>query len=90
MAVTLDDNDVASFVRELKEGEEAQENEIVLRFRRRHQTWRRGGIRIGADSYFFEEGRAAHFEAAKFGVVKVSSGGTVVLQALLDDKQQPL
>jgi len=90
IVVTLDHDDVATFSRELAPGESPTDGEVVMHIRRRHQTWRRGGIRIGAESFLFEEGRAAHYEAAKFGVVRVSSSGTVVLQGLLDENRQPL
>ncbi|RYD95354.1 MAG: hypothetical protein EOP54_15930 [Sphingobacteriales bacterium] len=42
------------------------------------------GIHIGAESYFFEEGQAKHYEAAKYGGLMVDDAGNSVLTGLYD------
>lgn len=53
-------------------------------------TYTAQGPRIGTDAYFFEEGRAARFEAARFGEFRVDAGGTAILVGLRDADGRPL
>jgi uncharacterized membrane-anchored protein len=41
-------------------------------------------VRIGAESYFFEEGTAKKYERAKFGGLKVDAGGNTILVGMYD------
>jgi len=45
---------------------------------------------VGVDSYFFPEGRAAHFAQARYGEYRVSPSGQALLLRLLDANFQPL
>lgn len=47
------------------------------------QKWR--GINIGAESFFFQEGEAEKYEAAKYGGIKVDGKGNNVLIGLYDE-----
>ena len=40
-----------------------------------HYRVRRWNVRLGAESYFFEEGHAADYARAKYGELRVTSGG---------------
>jgi len=62
------------------EGREG-EGEKKIRFRKRNFR-----VNIGAESFFFQEGDGEYFEKAKFGLLKVSESGDVLLVGLLDEK----
>jgi len=89
LVLRLDENDVAQFQR-LDDGTPLAANEARIRFRRRQNSFRRGTIRIGAESYFFQEGRADDFDQAKYGELKVSPNGECILIGLRDAKLQRL
>ncbi|MGZ0167153.1 MAG: GDYXXLXY domain-containing protein [Planctomycetales bacterium] len=86
---SLDENDVAKFARMDNETPLA-DDEVRIRFRRRHQGFRRGMIRLGAESYFFQEGRAGDFSRAKYGELKVAPNGECILVGLRDVGLKPL
>jgi len=52
--------------------------------------WRFRQPVVGVDSYFFPEGRAAHFSQARYGEYRVSPSGQALLLRLLDVNFQPL
>ena len=83
--VALDEQGKAGFVRIHQANTPLQENEVVIRYRKRGQV-----VRIGAESYFFQEGRAAVYAPAKYGEVKVAKDGEVVLVGLRDAERRPL
>lgn len=47
-------------------------------------------IKLASNSFFFEEGQAEHFNAAKYGEFKVNEQGELLLVNLLDEHLQPL
>ncbi len=83
LVVTLDADDAVSFVR-VHGGEPLAENEHLLRYRLR------GRIRLGAESFFFQEGHAKHYNRARFGELKVAPSGESVLVGLRGKKLQHL
>lgn len=83
--VTLDEQGGAKFARIAQGNGQLQPNEVVIRFRKRGQV-----VRIGAESYFFEEGRAAIYAPAKYGELKVAGDGEVVLVGLRDAERRLL
>lgn len=89
LVLRLDDNGVAQFQR-VDDGSPLDANEARIRFRRRQNSFRRGTIRIGAESYFFEEGRADDFSKAKYGELKVAPNGESILVGLRDKDRKPL
>ena len=89
LIVSVDDRDVARFDR-IDDESPLADNEVRIRFRRRHKYTRRGMIRIGAESYFFQEGRADDFDNAKFGELKVAPNGECILIGLRDENRNRL
>ena len=83
IVVALDENDVATFVRVYK-GESLQEGEHLLFYRNR------GGLRLGAESFMFQEGDAARYSRARYGELKVNESGVSVLIGLRGDDFMPL
>ncbi len=70
---------VASFKRIYVADSPLLENEILLRFRKRGR-----GIRLGAESYFFQEGHAKYYVRAKYGELRVATNGESILVGLRD------
>lgn len=53
----------------------------------RLDTWR-NSIKIGAESYFFQEGESQKYEDAKYGGLRVDAKGNSVLIGLYNENQQ--
>ena len=77
--VAVDANDVATFVR-LDDGGPLGPGEQRLKFQAASESWR--GPTIGAESYFFEEGRGEHFAEARYGELIVTDDGDAILVGL--------
>jgi uncharacterized membrane-anchored protein len=86
LVVTVDERGVATYVR-LHTNEPLAPDEALLRFRNRGN---RGDLRLGAESFLFQEGRAEHFAAAKYGELKVDDAGTGILVGLRDEELRGL
>ncbi|MBT9613059.1 MAG: GDYXXLXY domain-containing protein [Burkholderiales bacterium] len=83
--VTLDGQGVAQLDRLYQAGGALQANQALIRFRKRGEV-----VRIGAESFFFQEGQAAIYSPAKYGEIKVAIDGEVVLVGLRDVQRLPL
>ncbi|MBM4278810.1 MAG: GDYXXLXY domain-containing protein [Deltaproteobacteria bacterium] len=83
IVVSLDQNDVAKFIR-VHQGERLQEGEHLLFYRNR------GGLRLGAESFMFQEGKAELYGKARYGELKVDASGVSVLVGLRDENFEPL
>lgn len=84
MVVTVDDADVAQFVR-WDDGTPLNEGERLLRYRDRA-----GGVRLGAEAFFFEEGKGDLYARAKYGELRVTRRGDAVLVGLRDAERKRL
>jgi len=84
LVLRLDERHVGRFLR-IHAGEPLAEGEILLRYRRR-----RGGLRIGAESYLFQEGHAARYERAAYSELRVAPSGECILVGLRDADLKPL
>ena len=76
----LDENNVAHYDR-VYTGEPLAENEIVLNYTVGEFT----GIRIGVDSFFFQEGQGRDYALARYADVRVTADGTVMLVDLVGE-----
>ncbi|MFQ5858311.1 MAG: GDYXXLXY domain-containing protein [Anaerolineae bacterium] len=56
------------------------ENELLLRYRRRAFD-----VRIGPESFFFQEGHAKYYDDAGYAELRVSMSGDVLLVGLRGD-----
>lgn len=83
--VTTDEKSIAKRVRLQKSTTPLNSGETVLKYRKG-----RRGIKIGAESFFFEEGRSRDFSAARYGGVRVDRSGTVILTDLYDKNLKKL
>jgi uncharacterized membrane-anchored protein len=59
--------------------------EYLLRYRRRGSR-----VRLGAESFFFQEGTGKELEGARYGELRVTASGEPVLVGLRDDLLRPL
>lgn len=80
--VKLDERNVATYSRP-DAGDALAANEVRLQYR---QVDSSGLIRLGAEAFFFEEGQAAQFESARYGVLHVDGSGNSVLVGLADSE----
>lgn len=83
LVLALDANQVGRFVR-LDAGEAPAAGQCLLRYRRR------GQVRLGAESFFFQEGDAKLYERARYGELRVDAAGNSVLVGLRDAAFLPL
>jgi len=79
--VKLDADNVAKYSR-LDDGTPLAMNEVRLKYKLLDE---RGSIRLGAESFFFEEGQADVYNGARFGVLHVDASGNSVLVGLADE-----
>ena len=75
IVLSLDANAVARFVR-VHRGEKLKEGEYLLFYRNR------GELRLGAESFMFQEGDAGLYSKAKYGELKADASGKSVLVGL--------
>ena len=73
-----DERGVATLVR-IHAGEPLGAGEFLVRFRSRGSR-----PRIGAESFFFQEGQAGRFQSARYGELRVAEDGTALLADLRD------
>ena len=88
IVMRLDENGVGHFARP-DDGGELQPGELRIRYRR-HKEWTTERISYTARSYFFQEGLAERYAAAKYAIVKVDESGASVLVDLADENRQPI
>lgn len=74
----LDTKNIAQFKR-LDNHSALSSNEIKLRYRVRNEF-----VKFATNAYFFEEGKAANYETAKYGEFRVSNEGEMLLTQLRD------
>ena len=78
--LTLDANKVGTFARHADDAEVGP-NEVRINYIRRSR-----GVTFGAPRYYFQNGTAETYEAAEYGIFKISPNGRAVLVGLADDK----
>jgi uncharacterized membrane-anchored protein len=76
--VKLDGDGVAEFAR-LDDGAALAAGELRLRYKRRLYEHE---VSYGADSFFFQEGKADLYAEAKYGVLRVDADGNSILVGL--------
>lgn len=80
----LDKNGVGERIRIQENKTPLNAEEFLIEFTTNGQ-WR---INIGAESYFFQEGKGELFEDAKYGGLKVDENGNSLLIGLYDEKRK--
>jgi uncharacterized membrane-anchored protein len=88
LVVRLDERGVASLARLDAGDQPLAANEQLLRFR--YLPDGAPPVRIGAESFFFEEGTADVYAGARYGKLVVDAAGRSVLVGLADESLAPL
>lgn len=78
LLLSLDANRVAS-LRQISDNPHPGQGEIALRYRLRN-----GHIRLASNAFFFQEGTAADYRGARYGLFRVSASGEALLTGLCD------
>lgn len=84
--VALDPDGVARFVR-LDDERPLAAGEQRLRFKHASDS---GALQYGAEAFFFQEGDAALYDSAKYGVLRVDADGNSILVGLADASRNML
>ena len=84
LIVKLDGRGVGTFVRR-DAGEPLTEGEVALRYRIRDER-----VKFATNAYFFQEGHAADYQAARYGEFRVAQSGELLLAHLRDAKLERL
>ena len=84
--LSIDDNQVAHFERRYVEGETLADNEIAVNFYAR-SSW---SVRVGVDSFFFQEGQAEAYNVAEYAEVRILDDGGVMLIHLADENRETI
>jgi len=78
LIATLDKRHVASF-KALYQNQALSQDEILLRYRIRN-----GVVKFATNAFFFQEGHAKIYEAARYGQFRVDDHGDLLLAAMYD------
>ncbi|PXV55792.1 GDYXXLXY domain-containing protein [Aeromonas veronii] len=84
LVIRLDAHQVATLVAAGKPDRLASD-ERLLQVRQSERQWQ-----IGPDAYFFEEGTAEQYEAARYGEFRLQADGKTLLVGLRDEAYQPI
>ena len=85
LVLRLDAQGVGHFVRHEQPGVPLGPGELLLRFKFRSHR-----VRLGAESFFFQEGHADRYDRAKYGELRVTADGSSVLVGLRDAERRSL
>jgi uncharacterized membrane-anchored protein len=85
LVLHLDELGVGRFLRRHEAGTPLQPGEFLLRYRVRE-----GRVRLGAESFFFQEGHMGRYMGAKYGELRVQEDGNSVLVGLRDAERRPM
>ena len=83
--VKIDNNNVGHFVRLAKTNSRnhLEVNELPIYYRIRH-----GSVQLATNAFFFQEGHAESFEAAKYGLFRINDKGEPLLTEMVDGNFQ--
>jgi uncharacterized membrane-anchored protein len=84
IVAAVDERGVATY-RGLHDGTPVASNEVLLRYRVRN-----GDIKFATNAFFFQEGTARRYEAARYGELRVAPDGELLLTGLRDKDLRPL
>lgn len=84
VVVRMDERGVGRFVRR-DDGRALADGEVALRYR-----VRAGRVKFATNAFFFEEGRAADYQGARFGEFRVDRSGDLLLTGLRGKDGEPL
>lgn len=83
--VQLDSLGLVTHVRWQQHATPLQADEQLLKY-----TTGNSRLQLGAESYFFQEGKAAKYNSARYGLLKVDAAGNTLLLGLCDSSLRRL
>ncbi len=83
LVLLVDNKGIASFRRFAQNSETLGPNEIFFQYK-----YRKGHVKLGAESFFFQEGHGVYYERARYAELKVTPAGNAVLVGLCNDAVQ--
>ena len=78
VVLAVDGRGIATY-RRIDDGSPLAADEALLRYRVRN-----GQPKLASNAFFFEEGRAADYDRARYGELRVAADGTAILTRLFD------
>ena len=84
VVVKLDEQRRAQFVR-IHDGKPLAEDELKLPYRVRN-----GSVKFATNAFFFQEGHAQIYEAARYGQFRINKRGDLLLASMYDKDLKPL
>lgn len=81
IVVSTDSNQIGSFKRVQGDALPLNDGEYLIKYRK--IDW--GRVKIGAESFFFQEGKAKLYESAVYGCLRVDNDGNSVLAGLYSE-----
>ncbi len=85
LVLSGDEHGVGHFVRFHSPQVPLAPGELKLRYRYRQRR-----LRLGAESFFFQEGHADRYARARYGELRVAGSGASVLVGLRSEQREPL
>lgn len=85
LVLKLDSRNIATFNRIYQSGETLAADERLIRFRKRN--W---DVRLGAESFFFQEGHADYYDQARYAELRLAESGETVLVSLRGEALEEL
>lgn len=82
LVLYLDEQHIAHFSREYHEGDTLEENEIIVNFYVL-DDWR--GVRVGVDSFLFQEGLADVYADAEYAEVRIFDANVLLIDLVGED-----
>ena len=86
--LALDAQGIGRFAR-LDDGAPPQAGELRVQYRR-HEDWSGARLDYGAQAFFFQEGDAEFYSAAKYALLRVAEDGSTVMTHLAGADRQPM
>ena len=86
--VKLDTNNVGHFVRLANGSNHNDINNLAANERAIYYRIRHGSVQLATNAFFFQEGHAKAFEAAKYGLFRINDKGEPLLSEMVDSNFQ--
>ena len=86
--VKLDANNVGHFVRLANSSNRNDIDNLAANERAIYYRIRHGSVQLATNAFFFQEGHAKAFEAAKYGLFRINDKGEPLLTEMVDDNFQ--
>jgi uncharacterized membrane-anchored protein len=85
LVLYIDDDHIAHFSRLYEGGETLEENEVIVNF----YALEFAGVRVGVDSFLFQEGLAGVYADAQYAEVRIIDAGVMLID-LVGENLEPL